>query len=122
MAQSDPSDGESMSVDVKTIPLKEALNTLSLPGLSRNLFSSADWMQVIYQTYRTNLFVKYIERDGQVVSYIFYSAVKNFLEWKICVCSYCDYCDCQVESPQHWQAFFESIRSEYPQYRIAVRN
>ena len=111
-----------MSSQVKTLPLPEAFQTLALPGLSRNLFSSADWLNVIYNTYRSKLFVKYIERDGRVASYIFYSVVKNFLEWKICSCSYCDYCDGLVESPEDWQAFFESIRSEYPQYRIAVRN
>lgn len=107
---------------VKTLPLLEALKTLRLPELSRNLFASAEWMRVIQKTYQSDLFVKYIERDGKVVSYIFYSVVKNFLEWKICVCSYCDYCDCPVQSAEDWQAIFESLRAEFPRYRIAIRN
>lgn len=107
---------------VKTLPLMEAFKSLNLPGLERNLFSSPDWLTVLDKTYNCKLFVKYIERNGRIVSHIIYCAVKNFLEWKICICSYCDYFDCTIERKEDWQAFFESLRQEYPQYRIAVRN
>ena len=107
---------------VKTLPYREALKKLRLPNPHRNLFSSPDWLNVLDKTYRLKLFVKYIERDGQVVSYVIYSVVKNFLEWKICVCSYCDYCDADVQTITDWQNIFNSWREEYPQYRIAVRN
>ncbi|MCK5580632.1 MAG: GNAT family N-acetyltransferase [Candidatus Omnitrophica bacterium] len=107
---------------VKTLPLHRALKELDLPALNRNLFSSPDWMSVIYKTYRTRLFIKYIEREGKVASYILYAAVKNFLEWKICIASYCDYCDGYVQKVEDWQAFFDSLKEEYPQYRIAIRS
>lgn len=107
---------------VKTLTFNDALRTLKLPGLERNLFSSDRWLSVLLKTYDLRLFVKYIEREGRVASYIVYSAVKNFLEWKICVCSYCDYFDGYIEKAEDWQLFFESLREEYPRYRIAVRN
>ena len=107
---------------IKTLILKEALHSLSLPGFNKNLFASADWLSVLDKTYGIKIFVKYIEKNGAIGSYIVYSVVKNFLEWKICVCSYCDYFDCHVETLADWQAFFQSLRTDYPQYRIAVRN
>ena len=107
---------------VKTLPLARALEQLALPDLKRNLFSSDDWLKAIVKTYNTKIFVKYLERDGKVASYILYTAVRNFLEWKICICSYCDYCDCPVESLEDWTAFFNSLRQEYPDYRLAIRN
>ena len=107
---------------VKTLPFFEALKQLSLPDLHRNLFSSPEWMSVLYKTYGVRLFVKYIEEEGRVRSYVIYSLVRNFLEEKICVCPYCDYCDCPVASVEDWHLFFESWRQEYPLYRIAVRN
>ena len=107
---------------VKTLSLQEALDRLTLPALDRNLFSSPAWLQVLQKTYSVRLFVKYIEANGAVSSYIVYSVVKNFLEWKICVCSYCDYCDGHVQTKEDWQAFIEDLRREYPDYRIAVRN
>jgi len=107
---------------VKTLPLHEAFQTLSLPGLERNLFFSFDWFSVIDKTYRTRIFVKYIEEEGKVRSYIIYSVVKNFLEWKICICSYCDYCDCHVTSLEDWNRFLQQIKKEYSRYRIAIRS
>jgi hypothetical protein len=107
---------------VKTLPLNEALSSLNLPALHRNLFSSPEWLVVIQKAYDVKLFVKYIEHDGDVRSYIIYSVVKNFLEWKICVCSYCDYFDCQVASVDDWKLFLRELRHEYPEYRIAIRN
>lgn len=107
---------------IKTLPLTEAVAQLDLPGIERNLFSSPSWLDVIRKTYGTRLFIKYLERDGRVVSYIPYAVVHNFLEWKICQCSYCDYCDGIVESPDHWRLFFEDLRREFPRYRIAIRN
>ena len=107
---------------VKTMPLIDAFNLVDLPALNRNLFSSSDWLKVLYKTYGCNLYVKYIERDQKVVSYIIYCVVRNFLEWKICICSYCDYCDCYIERPDDWKVFFESLRAQYPEYRITVRN
>ncbi len=107
---------------VKTLTYLEAIENLKLPGLDRNLFLSREWVDVLYKTYRLKLFVKYIERNGEVVSYVIYSAVKNFLEWKICVLSYCDYCDSHVQTREDWQAIFDSIREEYPKYRVAIRN
>ncbi len=107
---------------VKTLPLLDALKTLTMPGLDRNLFSSPDWLNVVCKTYRCHLYVKYIERDGNVASYIVYSIVKNFLEWKICVCSYCDYFDCYIDRADDWTIFFNQLRAEYPEYRITVRN
>ncbi|MFA5060560.1 MAG: GNAT family N-acetyltransferase [Candidatus Omnitrophota bacterium] len=108
---------------IKTIPLtKENIKTIALPGLERNLFSSAAWLSVLCQTYKLSLFAKYIEENDQIKSYIIYSIVDNFLEQKICICSYCDYFDCHVQTPEHWQMFFDSLRKEYPRYRIAIRN
>ncbi len=107
---------------LRTISFQDALKNLDLPGLHRNLFSSPEWIEGIIRTYGTKFFVKYIEEDGRVVSYILYSVVKNFLEWKICIASYCDYCDGYVRSADDWRQFFQSLRQEYPQYRIAVRN
>lgn len=107
---------------VKTLPFLEAVKTLDFSGCPTNLFSSASWAQVIIKTYGTEIFVKYIERDGRVVSSVIYSVVKNFLEWKICMLSYSDYCDGHVESLDDWKAFFDSFRSEYPNYRLALRN
>lgn len=107
---------------VKTLPLSEAVSQLDLSGLDRNLFSSADWLGVIQKTYGTEIFVKYIERGGKVSSYIVYSVVRNFLEWKICMCSYCDYCDGVIQRAEDWRLFFEALRWEFPRYRIAVRN
>lgn len=107
---------------MKTLPLQEALTTLNLPGLERNLFSSPSWLAVIRKTYGTKIFVKYIERDHEIKSYIIYSIVQNFLEWKVCICSYCDYFDCYVTDIEDWQLFFAALRDEYPGFRIAIRN
>lgn len=107
---------------IKTVSYPEAVQNLNLPDKDRNLFSSPDWLMALVKTYQLKLFVKYIEENGQVVSYIVYSAVRNFLEWKICICSYCDYCDCTVARPEHWQMLIDELRKEYPEYRIAVRN
>jgi len=107
---------------VKTLPFFEAIRVLSLPGLDRNLFSSPEWMEVLDKTYKIKLFVKYIEENGRIKSYIIYSSVDNFLEKKICICSYCDYCDGYISDRHDWDSFFESIRKEYPDYRIAIRN
>ena len=107
---------------VKTLSFDEAVHTLSLPAVHRNLFFSPEWLFVLTKTYRLNLFVKYIEREGRIASYIIYSIVHNFLEEKICVCSYCDYFDCYVENAQDWGLFFEVLRQEYPRYRMAIRN
>ncbi len=107
---------------VKTLAFKEALKDLNLPGLDRNLFSSPQWLSVIDKTYRLKMFIKYIEEQGKIASYIIYSVVDNFLEQKICVCSYCDYCDGYISRAEHWQLFFESLRKQYPHYRIAIRN
>lgn len=113
--------------EIKTMALMEAYEKLDLPQGERNLFSSPNWQRIIHQTYGLKpyglkQFCKYIEHDGKIVSYFIYSAVHNFLEWKICVGSYCDYLDCHVSQPQHWQLFFEAIHKEYPRYRIAIRN
>jgi len=107
---------------VKTLSFPEALQTLQLPHLHRNLFSSVEWLEVIHKTYDIKLFIKYIERDQQVSSCIAYSVVNNFLEKKICLCSFCDYCDGYISQKEDWQLFFEDLRWEYPEYRIAVRN
>jgi len=107
---------------VSTLILTEALNSLKLPGLHKNLFSSQDWLEVLQKTYGLKLFVKYIKHGGKINSYIIYSVVTNFLEWKICICSYCDYFDCHVESLEDWRLFFKSLQKDYPGYRIAVRN
>jgi len=107
---------------VSTLPLNEALNSLGLPTFNSNLFSSADWLNVIVKTYQTKIFVKYIKRGGKVQSFIIYSVVKNFLEWKICMCSYCDYFDCHVKDQDDWDLLIKSIRRDYPKYRIALRN
>lgn len=100
----------------------QAVKTLDLPGLEENLFSSEIWAKVIVETYNTKIFVKYIERDGKIASYIIYSVVKNFLEWKICMLSYSDYCDGHIQSLEDWKALFAAFRFEYPQYRLALRN
>lgn len=105
---------------IKTRLLQEIIE--ELPGKHRNLFSSPEWLRVIDRTYHPRLFVKYIEREGKIGSYIIYAAVRNFLEWKICICSYCDYFDCYVDSVRDWEDFFADLRREYPEYRIAVRN
>ncbi len=107
---------------VKTLPFSEAVRRLDLPDLTQNLFSSPQWVNIILKTYGAEIYVKYIERDGKVASYIIYSAVKNFLEWKICMLSYSDYCDGHVQTLEDWQSFFSSLRLEYPEYRIALRN
>lgn len=107
---------------IKTLPFLTACRQLSLPGLERNLFSSREWMQAIYDTYHTKIFVKYIPEGGGVRSYIIYTVVKNFLEWKICVSSYCDYCDGYVEDLEDWKLFLAALRAQYPAYRIAIRN
>ncbi len=107
---------------VKTLSYNEASSRIKLLHLDRNLFSSPSWVSVLQKTYNITIFVKYIERNGAVDSYILYSVVKNFLEWKICVLSYCDYCDCPVKSKEDWKLFFADLRREYPMSRIAVRN
>ncbi len=107
---------------VKTLPFCEAVDKLDLPDFKKNLFSSDDWVGVILKTYHSKIYVKYIEREGRVASYIIYSVVKNFLEWKICMLSYSDYCDGNVETLEDWKTFFVSLREEYPQYRLALRN
>ena len=107
---------------VKTIDLKQALSCLDFPDLDRNLFSSPKWFDVIQKTYGTRFEVKYIERQGRVDSYIVYSIVHNFLEWKICMCSYCDYSDGFVKDVQDWKELFDSLKRDYPKYRIAIRN
>ena len=107
---------------VRTLPLNQALKELNLPNLNRNLFSSPQWLKVIQRTYGTRIFVKYLERQGEVDSYIIYSVVANFLEWKICFLSYCDYFDSHVKSSEDWLLFYESLRQDYPRYRIAIRN
>lgn len=107
---------------VKTLLFSDALNQFDLPGLKRNLFSSDNWTNIILKTYSAKIFIKYIERDNKVVSYIIYAAVKNFLESKICILSYSDYCDGYVETLEDWKQFFSSLRAEYPQYRLALRN
>lgn len=107
---------------VKTLPFVEASKTLKIPDLNRNLFSSTDWLAVLLKTYNLKLYVKYIEREGKIESSIVYSVVKNFLEWKICICSYCDYFDCYVKDLHDWKIFLKALREEYPHYRIAIRN
>jgi hypothetical protein len=113
---------EAAVAEIKTLPLMEAYAKLDLPDPQRNLFSSPDWQRVIHRTYGLKQFCKYIEEDGRISSYFIYSVIHNFLEWKICVGSYCDYLDCHVGKPHHWHMFFEAIRREYPHYRIAIRN
>ena len=105
-----------------TLPLFDAYLRFNLLHAQNNLFSSQAWQRVLHQTYGLKLFCKFIEEEGALQSYIIYSVVHNFLEWKICVGSYCDYLDNQVQHPDHWHHFFEAIREEYPRYRIAVRN
>lgn len=107
---------------VKTLPLQKALISLDLPGLMDNLFSSAPWLKVIDRAYHPKIFIKYIERDGKVVAYVFYSVVKNFLEWKVCALSYCDYCDAHISIAADWRLIFEDIRREFPGFRIVVRS
>jgi hypothetical protein len=107
---------------LKTLHLSQAFQSLDLPGLERNLFSSREWLEVIQRAYGVKLFVKFLEdKDGGIGSYLIYSVVKNFLEWKICVCSYCDYFDAYVQSREDWLLLFEDLRREYPHFRIAVR-
>ncbi len=107
---------------IKTLSLQAALNTLSLPGLSDNLFSSPSWLRVIQRAYNSKILVKYIERDGHIAGYVFYTVVKSFLEWKICVLSYCDYCDAHIASEEDWRVVFEDLKKDYPEYRIVVRS
>ena len=40
---------------VKTLPFFEAVRSLNLPGLDRNLFSSPEWMEVLDKTYKIKL-------------------------------------------------------------------
>ena len=107
---------------VKTLPLQQALSVLRLPGLADNLFSSSAWLKAIDRAYHPNIFVKYIERDGREDAYVVYSVVKNFLEWKVCMLSYCDYYDAHIVSADDWRDFFEDIKREYPGFRIVVRS
>jgi hypothetical protein len=107
---------------VQTLPIDEALKRGILPGLGRNLFSSPEWFNVILKTYHPKMFVKFLEESGKVRSYVIYTVVKNFLEWKICVLSYCDYCDAYVVSIDDWRVFFEALCQEFPRYRIAIRS
>ncbi len=109
-------------MQIKTDRLPEAFGRLKLPALERNLFSSPEWLSVLYKTYGLRLFIKYIEENGEITNYIIYSVVHNFLEEKICVCSYCDYFDCHVQSKEIWSNFIHELRKEFPRYRIAVRN
>ena len=95
---------------VETLSYNDASSKFTLPQLDRNLFSSPAWISVLQKTYNITLFVKYIERNGAVDSHIIYSVVKNFLEWKICILSYCDYCDCPVKNKEDWKLFFEDLR------------
>jgi len=111
-----------IQLKVKTLPYFEAIKTLDLPEHYNNLFSSPEWLRIIHQTYHSKLFVKYIEENKRIASCITYSVVHNFLEWKICIGSYCDYFDCSVADAKHWHMFFEDLRREYPKYRIAIRN
>ncbi|MFA5088882.1 MAG: GNAT family N-acetyltransferase [Candidatus Omnitrophota bacterium] len=107
---------------IKTANLRDVLQALPRPAADKNLFSSPDWLTVIEKTYHIRLRIKYIERHDAIASYIIYSVVKNFLEWKICICSYCDYFDCQVVNLEDWKALFHSLREDFPEYRIAIRN
>ncbi len=107
---------------VRTLPADVALATLALPGLKNNLFSSPAWIRVILKAYGPRMFIKYIERDGRIESYVFYTVVKNFLEWKVCVLSYCDYCDAHMASASDWRLVFEDLRREYPMFRLVVRS
>ncbi|NTV29005.1 MAG: GNAT family N-acetyltransferase [Candidatus Omnitrophica bacterium] len=107
---------------VKTLPLFEALEKLDLPDMRTNLFFSPEWFRVIRQAYRPRIFMKYIEDAGRVRSYVVYTVVRNFLEWKICVLSYCDYCDASVASEDDWREIFASFRQDFPEYRMAVRS
>ena len=107
---------------VKTLTLQQALNDLKFPGFSDNLFSSEAWLRAIDCAYQPKLVVKYIERDGVVAAYIVYSVVKNFLEWKVCALSYCDYYDAHIKTVEDWQVIFEDIQKEYPGFRIVVRS
>jgi hypothetical protein len=107
---------------IKTLPLRQALDTLTLPGLSDNLFSSSAWLRVLDRAYQPKLFVKYIERDGQVAGYMFYSVVRNFLEWKVCALSYCDYYDAHLSSAEDWRLIVDDLKREYPGFRVVVRS
>jgi len=107
---------------VRTLPIDEALKRGDLPGLDRNLFSSPGWFSVILKTYRPNMFVKLLEDGGRIKGYVVYTVVKNFLEWKICILSYCDYCDAYVDSAADWRDLFDSFRRDFPRYRIAIRS
>ena len=109
-------------ITVKTILANEALKKIDLPDSQRNLFSSPAWIRVVMRAYGANVFVKYIERDGKVDAYVFYTVVKNFLEWKVCVLSYCDYCDAHISSVEDWRAIFSELKQEYPKFRIVVRS
>lgn len=106
---------------VKTLPALEAFETLNLPGKDKNLFSSLPWLRVMKRAYRPRLFIKYIERHGTIAAWVPYSVVKNFLEWKVCVLSYCDYCDGHVENPEDWKNIFDVLEKEFPGYRIVAR-
>ncbi|MBF0122287.1 MAG: GNAT family N-acetyltransferase [Candidatus Omnitrophica bacterium] len=107
---------------LRTILAKDAFDKLVLPDPERNLFSSPSWVRVIMRAYGVKVFVKYIERNGKIDAYVFYTVVKNFLEWKVCVLSYCDYCDAHISSVEDWQAIFNELRREYPKFRIVVRS
>lgn len=105
-----------------TLSFNQALAQLPEERWRENLFSSSDWISVIVNTYGLDIFVKCIKSGDEIKSFMIYSVVKNFLEWKICLLSYCDYCDAQGATRQDWQMFFQSLREEYPRFRIAVRN
>jgi hypothetical protein len=113
-------------VTVRTLPALEALERLSLTGLEDNLFSSPGWIRVLVRAYRARVFVKYLERagrpQGKIDTYVFYTEVRNFLEWKVCVLSYCDYCDAHISSPEDWRLIFGALQTEYPGYRIVIRS
>ena len=107
---------------VRTLPFAEALDRVFLPGLEDNLFSSPAWLRALQRAYGPKIFVKYILRDSRVESYVFYTVIKNFLEWKVCVLSYCDYCDAHIRTVDDWRLIVDALRAEYPGFRIVVRS
>jgi hypothetical protein len=115
-------DAKDQKVTLRTLPALEAFERLSLPGVHDNLFSSPEWIRAIVRAYGAKVFVKCLERNGAIEAYVFYTVVKNFLEWKVCVLSYCDYCDAHISSPDDWQLIFRALQSEFPMYRIVVRS